>query len=105
MKHLQELRRQKNSVNLNKNGPNAPESLKQHFNTGYKACAAEVSRYLESMPFPTNQGISNAFGANLMSHLGKQLQGIEMELEFVISDIIGISIGFETLRHVRFIRL
>jgi len=83
LKHLQELRRQKNSANLNKNGPNAPESLKQHFNTGYKACAAEVSRYLESMPFPANQGVNSAFGANLMSHLGKQLQGIEMGHAFV----------------------
>jgi hypothetical protein len=84
LKHLQELRRQKNAVNLTKNGPNSSDSLKQHFNTGYKACASEVSRYLESISYSTNHSsvnINGAFGANLMSHLGKQLQAIEVLFE------------------------
>ena len=84
LKHLQELRRQKNAVNLAKN--NSSDSHKQHFNSGYKACASEVSRYLESISFPSNHSnvsINGAFGANLMSHLGKQLQVIEMGPSFV----------------------
>ena len=92
LKHLQELRRQKNAANLiqNRSSPNASESIKQHFNSGYKACASEVSRYLESLPFTTTKAnmppyhdskpvnLNGAFGANLMSHLGKHLQVIEM---------------------------
>ena len=92
LKHLQELRRQKNTSNTiqNRSSSNASESIKQYFNTGYKACASEVSRYLESVPItPTNANLSSyndskplnvngAFGANLMSHLGKHLQLIEM---------------------------
>ena len=91
LKHLQELKRQKNSANFIKNNSNTSESLKQHFNSGYKACAAEVGRYLESISYnPSNAStyhetkhINGAFGANLMSHLGKQLQVIEMGHSFV----------------------
>merc|ERR1712226_549317 len=49
-------------------------------------CASEVSRYLESISYSTNHSsvsINGAFGANLMSHLGKQLQVIEMGPSFV----------------------
>ena len=91
LKHLQELKRQKNSANFSKNNSNTSESLKQHFNSGYKACAAEVGRYLESISYNPSSAstyhetkhINGAFGANLMSHLGKQLQVIEMGHSFV----------------------
>ena len=96
LKHLQELRRQKNSSNSiqNRSSSNTSESIKQYFNSGYKACASEVSRYLESISItPTNTNLSSyhdskplngngAFGANLMSHLGKHLQVIEMGSSF-----------------------
>lgn len=97
LKHLQELRRQKIQVVPNINSPNSVpnEAIKQHFNNGYKACAAEVSSYLESISFPlTSPNLTShndskplsgsaQFGGNLMSHLGKHLQLIELGSSFL----------------------
>lgn len=92
LKHLQELRRQKNTSNPIQN--RSSESIKQYFNSGYKACASEVSRHLESISnTATNVNLSSyhdakplnvngSFGTNLMSHLGKHLQLIEMGSSF-----------------------
>ena len=97
LKHLQELRRQKNASTPIANGPKSisTEVIKQHFNSGYKACAAEVGRYMESIPFTSiNSNVvsyhdskplnaNGSFGANMMSHLGKHLQMIEIGSSFV----------------------
>lgn len=95
LKHLREVKRQKKvaSANTSINGPNytSNEIMKQHFNNGYKACAAEVSRYLDSTTLPNSSSIlpsyvdsnhlstsGDQFGRTLMVHLGKNLQLIEM---------------------------
>jgi len=95
LKHLQELQRQKKNYSVNAQTPIPSEVIKQHFNSGYKACAGEVSRYLESIPLPLNTpnlssyhdskplNVNGAFGGNLMSHLGKHLQIIEMGPSFL----------------------
>ena len=95
LKHLQELRRQKVSSNQGMKGQLTTEAIKKHFNSGYKACAAEVGRYLESMPMPKSNlasssyhdskpiNVNAGFGSNLMAHLGKHLQLVEMGSSFL----------------------
>ena len=95
LKHLQELQRQKKNHSVTGQASAPTEVIRQQFNSGYKACAAEVSRYLESVPFQLNNpnlsshqeskpiNVNSAFGGNLMSHLGKHLQIIEMGSSFL----------------------
>merc|ERR1712079_603779 len=65
VKHLQKLKRQQQ---LQAN----PSLDMDRYRAGYTACAAEVSRFMASVP-----GVNVVMGTRLMGHLGSSISGME----------------------------
>merc|ERR1711997_1305530 len=65
VKHLQKLKRQQQ---LQAN----PALDMDRYRAGYTACAAEVSRFMASVP-----GVNVTMGTQLMSHSGSSIHGME----------------------------
>jgi hairy and enhancer of split, invertebrate len=67
VRHLQKLKRQRQ---LEAN----PSLDVDRFSAGYSSCAAEVSKFLASVP-----GVEIGMGTQMMSHLGQQLSSIRRQ--------------------------
>ena len=65
VRHLQKLKRQQQ---LQAN----PSLDMDRYRAGYTACAAEVSRFMASVP-----GVNVVMGTRLMGHLGSSISGME----------------------------
>merc|ERR1712140_139482 len=67
VRHLQKLKRQQQ---LQAN----PSLDMDRYRAGYTACAAEVSRFMASVP-----GVNVVMGTRLMGHLGSSISGMETQ--------------------------
>jgi hairy-and-enhancer-of-split protein len=68
VRHLQKLKRQQQ---LQAN----PSLDMDRYRSGYTACAAEVSRFMATVP-----GVDISFGTHLMGHLGSTINNVEQRL-------------------------